>query len=104
MSSQKTTHICLALTDELWGIFPELFGEKIPREIESALYFYSIAAQSNPALGALLNATFGSLTELLLYTMALFKQGDTENRCFTELVKSGFIGKYMLDSWWQPEW
>ena len=80
-----------------WAIMERLFwvpllGEKIPWDFESELYFYSIAAQSNPALGALLNATFGSLTELLLYTMALFKQGDTENRCFTELVKSGFIG------------
>ena len=30
----------LALTGELWGVLSEFFGEKIPRDIESALYSF----------------------------------------------------------------
>ena len=29
---------CIALPGELWGVYPELYKEKWPRYIESALY------------------------------------------------------------------
>ena len=38
LHSRTTSHICLALTGELWDVFRELYKEKWPRYIESALY------------------------------------------------------------------
>lgn len=52
----------------------------------------SISAQSNFAVGAVVNATFGSITELTFYITALIKGSREGNRCYTEVVKSALTG------------
>lgn len=60
------------------------------------LYFYflsySISAQSNFALGAVVNATFGSIIELTFYITALIKGTREDNKCYEEVVKSALTG------------
>ncbi|KAL9854644.1 uncharacterized protein GJ701_003967 isoform 2-T2 [Geothlypis trichas] len=52
----------------------------------------SISAQSNFAVGAVVNATFGSITELTFYISALIKGSREGNRCYAEVVKSALTG------------
>ncbi|XP_069485705.1 uncharacterized protein [Ambystoma mexicanum] len=52
----------------------------------------SISAQSNFAVGAVVNATFGSIIELTFYITALIKGAREENKCYEELVKSALTG------------
>ncbi|NWV33584.1 VNX1 protein, partial [Grantiella picta] len=52
----------------------------------------SISAQSNFAVGAVVNATFGSITELTFYVTALIKGSREGNRCYAEVVKSALTG------------
>ncbi|KAM4749554.1 uncharacterized protein WCC33_007005 [Rhinophrynus dorsalis] len=52
----------------------------------------SISAQSNFALGAVVNATFGSIIELTFYITALIKGAREGNRCYEEVVKSALTG------------
>ncbi|XP_071087654.1 uncharacterized protein [Haliotis cracherodii] len=52
----------------------------------------SISAQSSFAIGAILNATFGSMVELILFVIVLKKGKDTNKECFQELVKSSLAG------------
>ncbi|KAG8440086.1 hypothetical protein GDO86_006034 [Hymenochirus boettgeri] len=52
----------------------------------------SVSAQSNFAVGAVVNATFGSIIELTFYITALIKGAREGNRCYEELVKSALTG------------
>ncbi|XP_031794912.1 putative cation exchanger C521.04c isoform X2 [Sarcophilus harrisii] len=52
----------------------------------------SISAQSSFAVGAVVNATFGSIIELTLYITALMKGAQEGNRCYEEVVKSALTG------------
>ncbi|XP_062839417.1 uncharacterized protein LOC100559220 isoform X1 [Anolis carolinensis] len=52
----------------------------------------SISAQSNFAVGAVVNATFGSITELTFYITALIKGAREKNKCYEEIVKSALTG------------
>nr|XP_060632289.1 uncharacterized protein LOC132775588 [Anolis sagrei ordinatus] len=52
----------------------------------------SISAQSNFAVGAVVNATFGSITELTFYITALIKGSREKNKCYGEIVKSALTG------------
>ncbi|KAM6436291.1 uncharacterized protein PHA67_023569 isoform 1-T1 [Liasis olivaceus] len=52
----------------------------------------SISAQSNFAVGAVVNATFGSITELTFYITALIKGAHEKNKCYEEIVKSALTG------------
>ncbi|XP_077196510.1 uncharacterized protein LOC143838670 [Paroedura picta] len=52
----------------------------------------SISAQSNFAVGAVVNATFGSITELTFYISALIKGTREKNKCYEEIVKSALTG------------
>lgn len=52
----------------------------------------SISAQSNFAVGAVVNASFGSITELTFYITALLKGHKTANSCLQEIVKSALTG------------
>ncbi|CAI9550036.1 unnamed protein product [Staurois parvus] len=52
----------------------------------------SISAQSNFALGAVVNATFGSIIELTFYITALIKGAREDNKCYEEVVKSALTG------------
>lgn len=56
------------------------------------LCFLSIAAQSNFAVGAVVNATFGSVTELTFYITALLKGRQEANPCLQEVVKAALTG------------
>ncbi|XP_020633426.3 uncharacterized protein LOC110070124 isoform X1 [Pogona vitticeps] len=52
----------------------------------------SISAQSNFAVGAVVNATFGSITELTFYITALIKGAREKNKCYEEIVRSALTG------------
>ncbi|NWW49575.1 VNX1 protein, partial [Pedionomus torquatus] len=68
-----------------WGHVPSLLT---PSSSSSS----SISAQSNFAVGAVVNATFGSITELTFYITALIKGTREGNRCYAEIVKSALTG------------
>lgn len=55
-------------------------------------HFSSISAQSNFAVGAVVNATFGSIIELTFYITALIKGAREKNKCYEEIVKSALTG------------
>ncbi|XP_055078399.1 uncharacterized protein LOC117372029 isoform X2 [Periophthalmus magnuspinnatus] len=52
----------------------------------------SISAQSNFAVGAVVNATFGSITELTFYITALLRGHRQANSCLQEVVKAAMTG------------
>ncbi|XP_025946892.1 putative cation exchanger C521.04c [Apteryx rowi] len=52
----------------------------------------SISAQSTFAVGAVVNATFGSITELTFYITALIKGAREGNKCYEEIVKAALTG------------
>ncbi|XP_068802283.1 uncharacterized protein [Struthio camelus] len=52
----------------------------------------SISAQSNFAVGAVVNATFGSITELTFYITALIKGAREGSKCYEEIVKAALTG------------
>ncbi|XP_787831.4 low affinity vacuolar monovalent cation/H(+) antiporter [Strongylocentrotus purpuratus] len=54
----------------------------------------SISAQSNHVVGAVLNATFGSIVEIILYISSLLKQRGNvpQGICYSEIVKSALTG------------
>jgi calcium/proton exchanger cax len=58
----------------------------------------SISAQSSNAIGAVLNATFGSIVELILYVSMLVKMKDprTASTCYNTLVKSALVGTLLV--------
>ncbi|XP_072172364.1 uncharacterized protein [Diadema setosum] len=60
----------------------------------------SISAQSNHVVGAVLNATFGSIVEIILYISSLLKQqgqGRGEGAvCYSEIVKSALTGTLLV--------
>ncbi|XP_022088344.1 low affinity vacuolar monovalent cation/H(+) antiporter-like isoform X2 [Acanthaster planci] len=58
----------------------------------------SISAQSTNAVGAVLNATFGSIVELILYVSMLVKMKDprTASTCYNTLVKSALVGTLLV--------
>lgn len=56
------------------------------------LGIWSISAQSNFAVGAVVNATFGSITELTFYITALLKGHQAGKPCLQEIVKSALTG------------
>lgn len=57
-------------------------------------YFcFSISAQSSYALGAVLNATCGTVVEMILSVVVLNKGNQSGSACYVELVKSNLAGK-----------
>ncbi|XP_062457322.1 uncharacterized protein LOC134154659 [Rhea pennata] len=52
----------------------------------------SISAQSNVAVGAVVNATFGSIMELTFYITALIKGARKGSKCYEEIVKAELTG------------
>ncbi|CAD5120369.1 DgyrCDS8942 [Dimorphilus gyrociliatus] len=51
-----------------------------------------ISAQSHPAVGAVLNATFGSVVEISLYVISLVKGAKLKTKCYVALVNSALTG------------
>ncbi|XP_075711218.1 uncharacterized protein LOC142747990 [Rhinoderma darwinii] len=64
----------------------------IPLSYYIGMAIASISAQSNFALGAVVNATFGSITELTFYITALIKGAREDDKCYEEVVKSALTG------------
>ncbi|XP_075886297.1 cation/H+ exchanger protein 1 [Nelusetta ayraudi] len=52
----------------------------------------SISAQSNFAVGAVVNATFGSITEMTFYITALLRGQRAASKCYEEIVKAALTG------------
>ncbi|KAK0060756.1 cation exchanger C521.04c [Biomphalaria pfeifferi] len=64
----------------------------IPLTYYIGMAITSISAQSSFAVGAILNATFGSMVEVILFIIMLKKGSDTGQECYQELVKSSLTG------------
>lgn len=58
----------------------------------SCVVLFSISAQSNFAVGAVVNATFGSITEMTFYITALIRGHRAATKCYEEIVKSALAG------------
>lgn len=58
----------------------------------SPLCVRSLSAQSNFAVGAVVNATFGSITEMTFYITALLRGNRAGTRCYEEIVKAALTG------------
>ena len=58
-------------------------------------FYYSVSAQSSFAIGAILNATFGSGVELILYVVLMIKGINDDSLCYNELVRSGLSGTFL---------
>ncbi|KAK3564769.1 hypothetical protein QTP86_025270 [Hemibagrus guttatus] len=67
-------------------------GMGIASETRCSLCLCSISAQSNFAVGAVVNATFGSITELTFYITALLRGHQQDNICLQEIVKAALTG------------
>ncbi|MBN3298346.1 VNX1 protein, partial [Amia calva] len=72
--------------------FTTAIGSIIPLSYFIGMAIASISAQSNFAVGAVLNATFGSITELTFYITALLRGFREGNKCYEEIVKSALTG------------
>nr|XP_020467743.1 putative cation exchanger C521.04c isoform X2 [Monopterus albus] len=64
----------------------------IPLSYYIGMGIASISAQSNFAVGAVVNATFGSITELTFYITALLRGHQAANPCLQEVVKTALTG------------
>ena len=67
----------------------------IPLAYYIGLAITSIAAQSTYAVGAVLNATFGSIVELTLYVSMLLRahgKTDSTSSCYEDIVKAALTG------------
>lgn len=64
----------------------------VPLTYYIGMAIISISAQSSFAVGAVLNATFGSLVELILYVVSLVKGKAAGTTCYAELVRSALAG------------
>ncbi|KAM9854532.1 uncharacterized protein cax2 [Aulostomus maculatus] len=64
----------------------------IPLSYYIGMGIASISAQSNFAVGAVVNATFGSITELTFYITALLRGHQAANLCLQEVVKAALTG------------
>ncbi|XP_061578088.1 uncharacterized protein LOC133444366 [Cololabis saira] len=72
--------------------FAVAIGSIIPLSYYIGMGIASIAAQSNFAVGAVVNATFGSITELTFYITALIRGHQAANPCLQEVVKAALTG------------
>ncbi|XP_037306962.2 uncharacterized protein LOC119195800 isoform X2 [Pungitius pungitius] len=64
----------------------------IPLSYYIGMGIASISAQSNFAVGAVVNATFGSITELTFYITALLRGHREAKPCLQEVVKAALTG------------
>ncbi|XP_040886289.1 cation/H+ exchanger protein 1 [Toxotes jaculatrix] len=64
----------------------------IPLSYYIGMGIASISAQSNFAVGAVVNATFGSITEMTFYITALLQGHYASTKCYEEIVKAALTG------------
>ncbi|XP_030646131.1 low affinity vacuolar monovalent cation/H(+) antiporter [Chanos chanos] len=72
--------------------FATAIGSIIPLSYYIGMGIASISAQSNFALGAVVNATFGSIAEMTFYITALIRGHRQGNKCLQEIVKAALTG------------
>uniref|UniRef100_A0A672JIE9 Putative cation exchanger C521.04c n=1 Tax=Salarias fasciatus TaxID=181472 RepID=A0A672JIE9_SALFA len=72
--------------------FAVAIGSIIPLSYYIGMGIASMSAQSNFAVGAVVNATFGSITELTFYITALLRGHRAGNPCLQEVVKAALTG------------
>ncbi|XP_070687318.1 uncharacterized protein [Pempheris klunzingeri] len=72
--------------------FTIAIGSIIPLSYYIGMGIASISAQSNFAVGAVVNASFGSITELTFYITALLRGHQAANPCLQEVVKAALTG------------
>ncbi|KAA0724435.1 hypothetical protein E1301_Tti003703 [Triplophysa tibetana] len=72
--------------------FATAISSIIPLSYYIGMGIASISAQSNFAVGAVVNATFGSITELTFYITALLRGHRQKNTCLQEMVKAALTG------------
>uniref|UniRef100_A0A4W4H4F3 Cation/H+ exchanger protein 2 n=1 Tax=Electrophorus electricus TaxID=8005 RepID=A0A4W4H4F3_ELEEL len=72
--------------------FATAISSIIPLSYYIGMGIASISAQSNFAVGAVVNATFGSITELTFYITALLRGRRLGNKCLEEIVKAALTG------------
>lgn len=63
------------------------------QDVYLTYFCFSISAQSSYALGAVLNATCGTVVEMILSVVVLNKGNQSGSACYVELVKSNLAGK-----------
>ncbi|CAK6961390.1 cation/H+ exchanger protein 1 [Scomber scombrus] len=64
----------------------------IPLSYYIGMGIASFSAQSNFAVGAVVNATFGSITEMTFYITALLQGQRAGTKCYEEIVKAALTG------------
>ncbi|XP_076468556.1 uncharacterized protein LOC143299236 [Babylonia areolata] len=74
----------------------------IPLTYYVGMAITSISAQSSFAVGAILNATFGSMVEVILFIIMLKKGSDSDMECYQELVKSSLTGAILVSMLFIP--
>ncbi|XP_031421088.1 putative cation exchanger C521.04c isoform X2 [Clupea harengus] len=72
--------------------FATAIGSIIPLSYYIGMGIASISAQSNFAVGAVVNATFGSIAEMTFYITALIRGHSQGNQCLQEIVKAALTG------------
>ncbi|ELT88185.1 hypothetical protein CAPTEDRAFT_144591 [Capitella teleta] len=84
--------------DEDNKVFPSAFKfvislfSIIPLAYYISMAISSISAQTNSAIGAVLNASFGSIVEIILYISSLVAGKRQVVNCYDQLVKSALVG------------
>ncbi|TWW64667.1 hypothetical protein D4764_22G0003140 [Takifugu flavidus] len=73
-------------------IFSIAITSIIPLSYFIGMGIASLSAQSNFAVGAVVNATFGSITEMTFYITALLRGHRAGTRCYEEVVKAALTG------------
>ncbi|XP_066523947.1 cation/H+ exchanger protein 1 isoform X2 [Hoplias malabaricus] len=72
--------------------FATAMSSIIPLSYYIGMGIASISAQSNFAVGAVVNATFGSITEMTFYITALLQGQRAGSKCYGEIVKAALTG------------
>uniref|UniRef100_A0A8C4HW05 Cation/H+ exchanger protein 1 n=1 Tax=Dicentrarchus labrax TaxID=13489 RepID=A0A8C4HW05_DICLA len=72
--------------------FATAIASIIPLSYYIGMGIASISAQSNFAVGAVVNATFGSITEMTFYITALLQGHRAATKCYEEIVKAALTG------------
>ncbi|XP_054480668.1 cation/H+ exchanger protein 1 isoform X2 [Anoplopoma fimbria] len=85
--TDREHHFCSAQTK-----FATAITSIIPLSYYIGMGIASISAQSNFAVGAVVNATFGSITEMTFYITALLQGHNAGTKCYEEIVKAALTG------------
>ncbi|KAK9525701.1 hypothetical protein VZT92_016385 [Zoarces viviparus] len=85
--TDREHHLCSAETK-----FATAITSIIPLSYYIGMGIASISAQSNFAVGAVVNATFGSISEMTFYITALLHGHNAGTKCYEEIVKAALTG------------